>query len=127
MPLPTVDDFIAANRNSEWGFFNLQGQEAAFHTYPRMIAFANQFPHLKDEGWEVTYMFPRRSVNYLLAWDKNHNETATVTIFRDGKPRQYNAGHSSVQRLRRLWQDTPMGNRGLTTVGRGSANYTFEW
>jgi hypothetical protein len=72
-------------------------------------------------------MFPVRKVNFLLTWNSAHNEAATVTIIRDGKRREYKAGHHSVARLRRLWQDTPMVNRGLTPVGRGSANYFFEW
>jgi hypothetical protein len=127
MPVPTVEDFLAANRRSGWGSFNPQNREASFHTQPRMFLFATQFPHLKDEGWLLTYMFPVRKVNFLLTWDNAHNETATVTLLRDGALRQYNASHNSVARLRRLWQDTPMVNRGLTPVGRGSANYFFEW
>lgn len=125
--LPTEADFLAANRRSEWGHFDPQNQEASFHTQPRMFLFATQFPQLKDEGWLLTYMFPIRKVNFLLTWDKDGNESATVSIMRDGKMRSYKANKDDVARLRRLWQDTPLACRGLTPVGRGSANYFFEW
>jgi hypothetical protein len=92
-----------------------------------MFLFATQFPQLKDEGWLLTYMFPIRKVNFLLTWDADGNESATVSIMRDGKMRSYKANKDDVARLRRLWQDTPLACRGLTPVGRGSANYFFEW
>jgi hypothetical protein len=119
---------LAANGHSEWGFFSPQTQQAAFHTPGKALAFTAQFPHLKDEGWEITAMWPVRRITMMVTWDKDERATAQVLFQKDNRHREFKqVGHATVERLRKFWQATPQFRRTVTYVSGRTQTYTFEW
>jgi hypothetical protein len=128
--IPQRCEFAHANLNGEFGEYDPEAKRAFFQTPYRAQAFAQTFPALLEDGWEIGYMSPGRSVTLTVSWD-NQNRVANGQVSvkdTDGKARTYKRlTPASFNRLRQLWQKSPMSRRDMTPLGQRGAVYAFRW
>lgn len=126
--IPTRAEFAHVNLYGEFGAYDPSAKRAIFQTPYRAETFARTYPDLLDDGWEIGYMTPGRSVIMTVGWTGGEVTSGQVTIEdTDGRVRSYSLTKRSYNRLRRLWQKSPMGRRDLTQLGKAGAVYSFRW
>lgn len=126
--IPTRAEFAHVNLNGEFGVYDREAKRAIFQTPYRAMTFAQTYPALVEDGWEIGYMSSGRSVTMTVGWTNDMVTSGQVTIEdTDGRVRTYPLTKPSFNRVRRLWQKSPMGRRDLTQLGSRGAVYAFRW